>query len=331
MVGRPRFAAAVARHGLRLRDSEGDTQVPGVAVATSIGEVFSSAEDIAYVVLAVKSYDTAGAVAEIAQALPGGSCPTIVTLQNGVGNEECIAASLGAASVIAGVIATPVSTAGPGIAHVEKADYSIGLSRWHPAVSSAAYNAVTSSLSNAGFSVSEYPDAASLKWTKLLMNMVGNASCAILDMPPSRLFDDRILADLEIAAWREALNTIKAAGIAPVNFGRYPISLLAPVIRTTPKPLLRRALRRSVGGARGGKMPSLYVDLDSGRAKSEVSWLNGAVVRKGNQVGVRTPVNRMLTDVLLSLVETPTERELWRGNPVRLQEAAAEYRAAESG
>jgi 2-dehydropantoate 2-reductase len=113
-----------------------------------------------------------------------------------------------------------------------------------------------------------------------------------------------------------------------VNFGSYPVSLLAPLIRTLPVPVLRRALRKSVGDARGGKMPSLYIDLESGRTKSEVSWLNGAVVRKGNEVGVRTPINRMLTDVLLRIVETPSERDVWRGNSARLLAAAEEYRTA---
>ncbi len=77
-------------------------------------------------------------------------------------------------------------------------------------------------------------------------------------------------------------------------------------------------------------MPSLYIDLESGRTKNEIGWLNGAVVRKGNEVHVPTPVNRMLTDVLLRLVEAPSERELWRHNPARLLASAAEYRAAES-
>ena len=328
LLGRPRFAAAVAKNGLRLRDEEGDRVVPGVTAATSFEEALAPATSFTYIVMAVKSYDTAEAAKDLASALGNGTCPTIVTLQNGVGNEERIAETFGAACVVAGVIATPVSTLGPAYAHVEKSDYGVGLSRWHPAVSSAAFDAAVTSFSDAGLSVTEYQNAPSLKWTKLLMNMVGNASCAILDMAPHQLFADKELAGLEIKAWREALATVKAARISPVNFGSYPVSLLAPLIRTLPVPVLRRALRKSVGDARGGKMPSLYIDLESGRTKSEVSWLNGAVVRKGNEVGVRTPINRMLTDVLLRIVETPSERDVWRGNSARLLAAAEEYRTA---
>ncbi len=200
--------------------------------------------------MAVKSYDTAAAVTELARATAGGSGPAVVSLQNGVGNEERIADALGPACVIAGVIATPVSTLGPAYVQVEKPDYSVGLSRWHPAVSSVAFDAAQTALTEAGFSVTEYPDPAGMKWTKLLMNMVGNASCAILDMPPNQVFADKELANLEIEAWREALAAMKAAHINPVNFGSYPVSLLAPLIRTMPAPALRRALRKSVGKAR---------------------------------------------------------------------------------
>lgn len=331
LVGRPRFAAAVAERGLELRDGTGTRLMTGLAPATSIQEACSSAESYAFAVMAVKSYDTASVAEELANATRDGRHPTVVTLQNGVGNEERISDVLGASKVIAGVIATPVSTLGPACIQVEKPDYSVGLSAWHPAVPSAVLNAAQSAFEDAGFSVAAYPDARSLKWTKLLMNMVGNASCAILDIPPSQIFGDKLLANLEIEAWREALSAMKAAHISPVNFGSYPVSLLAPVIRTAPMPILRRALRKSVGGARGGKMPSLYIDLESGRTKSEVNWLNGAAVRKGNENGISTPVNRMLTDLLLRLVDVPSERKLWRHNPERLIAASAEYKAAEAG
>ena len=48
-------------------------------------------------------------------------------------------------------------------------------------------------------------------------------------------------------------------------------------------------------------MPSFHIDLYSGRGQSEVGYLNGAVVRYGEQTGVPTPVNRLLTDTLLAL------------------------------
>ena len=271
IVGRPRFAAAVTEHGLLLQDERGRHQITDATPVISVEQAFSAAEQYDFAVLAVKSYDTAAAIEELAQASPGGKWPTVVSLQNGVGNEEAIADVLGRASVIAGTLTTPVSTTSLATIQVQKPDYCMGLSPWHPAVSSVAYSAAQTALGEAGFSVTLYPDARGMKWTKLLMNMVGNATCAILDLPPEQIFADKRLANLEIEAWRETLAVMRALGIPPANIGSYPFGMLAPLIRTMPMPLLRLALRKAVGKARGGKMPSLQIDLESGRGQSEVS------------------------------------------------------------
>jgi 2-dehydropantoate 2-reductase len=49
-------------------------------------------------------------------------------------------------------------------------------------------------------------------------------------------------------------------------------------------------------------MPSFYIDLHAGRRQSEIGWLQGAVVRYGEKVGVPTPVNRLLTETLMAMV-----------------------------
>ena len=329
LVGRPRFASAVSKNGLQLRDERGQHEVVGARTATSIMQAFDDGTIYNFAVLTVKSYDTASAADELGETPAADNGFTVISLQNGVGNEEALAAKLGPASVIAGTITTPVSTIGPGNVQVQKPDYSVGLSPWHPAVSSTAFEAASTCLSDSGFNVTHYPDAQGMKWTKLLLNMVGNASCAILDASPDAVFADKSMANLEITAWRETLRVMRAAQIPPINIGSYPFSFLAPLIRTAPRPLLRQALNRSVGKARGGKMPSLHIDLEMGRPRSEVGWLNGATVRKGSEMKVRTPVNRMLTDVLLQLVEEPSNRDKWRRNPKRLAAAADAYRKAE--
>ena len=50
-------------------------------------------------------------------------------------------------------------------------------------------------------------------------------------------------------------------------------------------------------------MPSFHIDLYSGRGKSEVDQLNGAVVRTGIAVSYPTPVNELLTNVLNDLIQ----------------------------
>ena len=108
-------------------------------------------------------------------------------------------------------------------------------------------------LGQAGFAVKQYANARGMKWTKLLMNMMGNATCAILDEPPQVVFADNRLVDLEIAAWREALAVMRAAQIPALNMDKYPFGMLAPLIRFAPNALIRPLLRAQIGGARGGK------------------------------------------------------------------------------
>ena len=104
--------------------------------------------------------------------------------------------------------------------------------------------------------------------------------------------------------------------------GSYPLKWLSPLIRRAPKPVLRMALGQIVGGARGGKTPSLHMDLSRGKTRNEVAWLNGAVVRQGRAVGVPTPVNALLNDTLLTLVSNNEEWDGWRHNHDRLWQAA---------
>jgi 2-dehydropantoate 2-reductase len=77
-------------------------------------------------------------------------------------------------------------------------------------------------------------------------------------------------------------------------------------------------LGRAAGSGRGAKMPSFHIDLHSGRGKSEVDFLHGAVVRAGTQAGVATPVNKVLTETLLALTAGQIPLEMFRGKPEKL-------------
>ena len=330
MVGRSHFADAVQANGLTLSDQQGNQRVDNLNVATSIRQAYNQfGSDFPLAILTVKSFDTAAAIDELRQAVEQSDSrpPVVLSLQNGVGNEEIIASVLGSTQVIAGTITTPVSITQPGIIHIDKARYNIGLSRWHPALSQKMFADLQHALKAVGFTVIVYPQAIGMKWTKLLMNMVGNASSAILDSTPEQVFSDKTLVDLEIEAWRETLRVMKAAQITPVNIGNYPFTILAPLIRYVPKPFIRGLLRKQIGGARGGKMPSLHIDLHSGKEKSEVHALNGAVVDMGRAVNMATPINRVLTDTLISMIGNSEKQDLWRGNTLRLIVSADEYRS----
>jgi 2-dehydropantoate 2-reductase len=82
--------------------------------------------------------------------------------------------------------------------------------------------------------------------------------------------------------------------------------------------IARPLMLKAVGGGRGSKMPSFHIDLHSGRGKSEVDWLNGAVVRYGDKVGMPTPVNQVLTGILMELTKGNIPLETYAGQPEKL-------------
>ncbi len=327
LVGRARTTAALQARGLELHAADGGVErVSSVTAVASVREAFPDTYDLA--VLAVKSYDTVTVLDELASAAAGPP-PPILSLQNGVGNEEEIAARFGPEQVLAGTITAPVEVREPGIVQVTKPSFAIGLACHrgdNEDAGSDSHASLLTSLSShfsaAGIPTKLFQDAHSMKWTKLLMNMIGNATSAILAEPPGVAFADPRIANLEIDALREALRVMATAGIHPMNVEKYPLRTLAPILRYGPRPLLRSALHRIVGGARGGKMPSLFLDLESGKRGSEVCWYNGAIVRKGEEVGIATPVNRLLTETVQQLAAEPQLRVGWRGNFERLATAA---------
>lgn len=332
LVGRARTASALQARGLELYTAHGAVEhIPSVSALSSVLEALPGPYDIA--ILAVKSYDTVTVLDEMSSTEVEPP-PAILSLQNGVGNEEEIAARFGPQRVIAGTITAPVEVKEPGIVQVTKPRFAIGLADFRGDSDDAGSNSLSSLLSSlsshfssAGLPTKIYNDAPSMKWSKLLMNMIGNATSAILAEPPSVTFADPRIADLEIDALREALRVMAAAGISPLNVEKYPLRTLAPLLRFGPRPLLRSALHRVVGGARGGKMPSLYLDLESGRRGSEVGWYNGAIVRKGVELGIGTPVNRLLTETVRQLAAEPQLRADWRGSFERLAAAAGDAAA----
>lgn len=312
LVGRPAFVQAVRQQGLRLTEAGATITVPQVTAHTSLAEAFAQGQRYDLACLTVKSYDTDMAADELAAAT--NAPPPVLTFQNGVGNEEKLAQRFTAAGVLSGAITSPVEVLEPGAVAVTHAG-GIGLAAMQPGASLAAAD---SALREAGFGVTLYDDYRSLKWSKLLMNMMANATCAILDWPPQRVFADQRLCALEVQALREGLAVMRAQLIPLARVGGYPLPLLAPLLNGLPAALWQPLLRRLAGRGRGGKMPSLHMDLSRGKGRSEVEVLNGAIARAGTQFGVPVPVNRTLYRLLMGLTRGELAWDDFRGQPQHL-------------
>jgi len=326
LVGRQPLVDAVRAGGLTLFEPDKEPRVVAAAAVPSVAAAFDTGKLFDLALVTVKAYDTAAVVAELQGAadarsdyhLEGdshcGHLPPLLTIQNGVGNEETLAEAFGADCVISGALDTPASVPAPGQVRVHRTRYRVGLA---PVGSGAAVTVAAGALTGAGFDVKTFPDYRGLKWTKLLMNILANASCAILDWTPAQVMADPVTSRLEARAWQEALAVMAGLGIQPVALAGYPFPLVVPIARRLPAGWLARGLRGFVSGGRGSKMPSLQIALSRGK-RSEVGWLNGAVAHYGRQLGLPVPINIALTELLTALTEGQADWSEYRDQPSRL-------------
>ena len=258
---------------------------------------------------ALKSFDTALAL-EGMQAFAE-KIPPILCLSNGVDNESAIANILGPDKVIPATVTSAIGRRGAGDIVLEKLR-GVGILSTHPLSDKLLASARSAYLKPQAFS-----NPAAMKWSKMLTNLIANPTSAILNMSAAQIFADRRLYALEIRMLRECLAVMHAQKIPVVDLPGTPVRTLAFATRLplwVSKPMLARA----AGAGRGGKMPSFHIDLYSGRGKSEVGYLHGAVVRAGEKFGVPTPINKILTETLMKLTNKEIPLEEFAGQPQKL-------------
>ncbi len=267
-------------------------------------------------IFALKSFDTPAALEGMKPFAE--KLPPILCLSNGVDNEPAIADALGADKVVYGTVTSAIGRRAAGDIVLEKLR-GIGIANGNPLSAKlvAAFNA-------AYLNAQLFHDAASMKWSKMLTNLVANPSSAILDVTAAQVFADRRLYKLEIEMLRECLAVMKAQGIEVVDLPKTPVRALAFATRL-PLWLSKPLLGRAAGSGRGGKMPSFHIDLHSGRGKSEVDYLHGAVVRAGAKTGVPTPVNQLFTETLLALTNGEIPLDEFAGKPGKLLAKAKKH------
>jgi 2-dehydropantoate 2-reductase len=318
LVGRQRLADAIAAGRLRLRSPGAKDAIADVQVVTSVAAAAASGPfDLA--LFTVKTYDSQTAIAEMKAADLGQ--PLVLSLQNGVRSEEMLAKAFSRGRVVAGTLLNPISTPQAGIIVLEKWRGGIGLA---PVTLGNPVERWVQLFGDAVLPTRAYADHRAMKWSKLVLNLIGNASAAILDVSTTQVFADPRLFRLEVEMLREAVAVMRSLGLKPVGLPGYPVPLLAWGVRQAPLWVLRPILRKLVAGGRGEKLPSLLLELRRGRQRSEVADLNGAVVRAGAQLGLPTPVNRALAETLARLVEGKIEWDNVRHQPGVLLAVAAE-------
>ena len=314
------------------------------AVGTYLGDALRSVNlDVAYAprdleavvpydadlaIVAVKAYDTEGAIATLRKAIAYPEKCVFMCPQNGVGNEEKLAQAFGADNIVAAALTTPVDR-GPSVdGHGRATGRSGGLTL--APLGKNAYNWLGATFASTGLKMQMVSDWRALKWSKLALNVVANASCAILNVLPNRMVNFEEIFTLEIRAIREVRAVMSAMGLTPIDLPRYPVRALQ-AIATLPSPIARRLIAGRVAGARGTKPPSLLLDLRAGKAQTEVDFLNGAVACAGREYGVPAPVNAVYSRVLDDIAHMPQLWAKYRERPDTLaSEVDAEVKRAKA-
>ena len=314
---RPAAAAELRRRGLRLdfgryrRDASGGLatiQPAALMVEDSLqAALLRGPFDVA--IYALKSFDTPAALESMTPF--ESHLPPVCCFSNGVDNEAAIGAVLGTDRVIPASVTTAIGRRGPGDIVLEKLR-GVGISSLHP-LSRPVADAANAALLRARL----FSNPLAMKWSKLLTNLLANPTSAILDMTAAQIFENPQLYRLEVGVLRECLDVMRAQNLPVLDLPGVPVRALALAIRLpawVSKPLLARA----AGGARGGKMPSFHIDLHSGRGQSEVEYLHGAVGRAGEKYGVPTPINALLTEILMALTLGKKSRDEYARQPRKL-------------
>jgi 2-dehydropantoate 2-reductase len=263
LVGRAQHVEAVRRSGLRLQTATFDEHVKLKAESDA-----AAVRGARLILFSVKSPDTEAAGKAMASFVEKDAA--ILTLQNGVDNAERLAATLGR-EVIPAVVYVAVEMAGAGhVLHHGRGELVIGRA--------AASEAIAAAFKSAGVPVEISGNVAGALWAKLIVNCAYNALSAITQLPYGRLVASAGIPEVMNDVVEECLAVARASGV------QVPDDIRAAVPR--------------IAQTMPAQFSSTAQDLARGK-KSEIEHLNGVVVRKGQALGVPTPVNC----VLLALVK----------------------------
>ncbi|WP_433561030.1 2-dehydropantoate 2-reductase [Nocardia sp. CA-151230] len=294
-VGRPRVVEELRTFGLRLTDLDGnDARVEPDAFRA----VTEPAGDADLVLITVKSAATATAAAELAGLVRPGT--VVISLQNGIGNDAVIRELLPTCVVLAGMVMFNVVHHGQGRFHrgtagtVDVADDPV-LNRFGPV------------FAKSGLGFERHADLLPIQWAKLLLNL-NNPINALSGRPLREELGARDYRRCLALAQREALDVMAAARIRPARLTPLPPELMARLL-TVPDGVFRRVAGKVLAVDPVARS-SMADDLAAGR-KTEIPWLCGEIVSLGTMVGIPTPVNQKLIE-LVSAAENG-DRRTWSG------------------
>jgi 2-dehydropantoate 2-reductase len=267
LIARPRHVDAVQSDGLHMETRTFDEHV---RLAASSEPTAVQGADL--VLFCVKSTDTEAAGALIRPHLAPGTL--VLCLQNGVDNADRLRTVLPEHAVAAAVVYVATEMAGPGhVRHHGRGELVI-----EPASRSEA---VAQAFIAADVPVEISGNVRGALWAKLILNCAYNAVSAIAQLPYGKTVQGEGVKDVMRDVVAECLAVAEAEGVQVQGDMHLAVDKLA--------------------GSMPNQFSSTAQDLARGKP-TEIDYLNGLVVRRGEALGVATPANRVLW-ALVKLME----------------------------
>ncbi len=271
-------AAKINECGISLEGSSGCWQ--------SKPKITANSQDIGQadlILICVKSFHTKIAIEQIKPLLAQET--KILTLQNGIGNLEIISELIGEERVIAGVTNEGATLIDIGkIRHAGRGETIIGAINGKTPVQMRAIREI---FNQVGLECKMSRDIKSLLWSKLIINVGINALSAITRLPNGKLIEfegtKRILRD----AVTEAARIAKRKRIKLIFDD--PLAKVEAVCEGTQ-----------------GNLSSMLQDVLR-KKRTEVDFINGVIVRLGQELGIDVPTNKFLLDLIKTMESSYAE------------------------
>jgi 2-dehydropantoate 2-reductase len=278
-VARGQHLEALQEDGLAILTNKGAAHIPPSSYRAT-DDAAEAVKDADLVLFAVKSHDTENVARSLLLGL--GKKTIVLSLQNGVDNEEILAEIVGMERTAGGVAYVFAQLTEPGVVSCP-GDWG----RFVLADKTLAgqplphLDELRELCAAAEIPCEVTPDIAKVKWTKLVFNTALNGWTTY-----HRTTLDKLLADPDrraefIATMQETVVVAKATGV----------NLDPDLIEKT----VANAEKLGTVGS------SMLGDLEQGR-KLELDALNGTIVRRGVTLGVPTPYNQQIYDALKKYV-----------------------------
>ena len=264
--------SAVNRDGLVVEGVDGSTRTFRPGATTNCADV--GAVDL--LIVFVKSMQTLGALEENRPLI--GENTLLLSLQNGYGNADDMLNFAPKDRILVGTTSHGCRMKKAGrVHHTGRGATYLG------ALAQDQTNAgmVADLLTRAGFETEVSGNVEQLLWSKLFVNVGINPITALLAQPNIRIAEN---PHANQAARRAVYEAVSVANADGMNFD--PATVFENVCQVAVKT--------------GNNHSSMFADIANKRP-TEILKINGAVVKKAEQLGIAAPYNTMLTDLILAL------------------------------